>query len=119
MKFHNVWTIVYAIAICTLGFNLLTEELKAQSSNTQAQDNFDLEIDDQARYLAALENRSASQWSFATKDRTENLENYQLTSPQSEIRFTQYQASEWNNTGDAGNYSVLLDVYEFTAETDD
>ena len=115
MKFQTVWTIIYLIAISTLGFNLLTEELNAQ--NTSTQDSFDLAIDDQARYLRNLESRSISQWSFATRDKTEDLENYTIDSSQSDIKITEQKVSEWGNTGEPANYSLVVDVYEFDAES--
>ena len=113
MKFQTVWTIIYLIAISTLGFNLLTEELNAQNTNTQS---VDIAIDDQARYLQNLKSRSISQWAFGTQDRTENLANYSLDSSQSDIKITEQKVSEWGNTGEPPNYSVVVDVYEFDAE---
>ena len=110
------WTIIYLIAISTLGFNLLTEELNAQTK-IPTQDNVSIPIDDQARYLRGLENRTANQWGFTPENKEQTLERYSLSTSEPEVKITEQIVPEWRNTGDDPNYSVLVDVYEFSEET--
>lgn len=118
MKIKTIWTVIYSIAIAALGFSLLAEKLNAQTTmKVTTQDSLDLAIDDQARYLQDLESRSASQWSFSTDNTAETLENYELSTSRSDVRLTEQKPPEWRNTGHAPNYSVLVDVYDFTEET--
>lgn len=110
------WTIIYLIAVSTLGFNLLTEELNAQTK-ISTQDNLSIPIDDQARYLRDLESRTAAQWSFTPENKEQTLEHYSLSISEPEIKITEQIVPEWRNTGDDPNYSVLVDVYDFTEKT--
>lgn len=117
MQFQAVWTIVYLIAVSTLGFSLLTETLKAQNT-ISTQKPLEIPIDDQARYLRGLETRSASQWSFPSPNEQAALaDTYQLSLSESEVKITEQKIPEWRNTGDDPNYSVLLDVERFIEET--
>jgi hypothetical protein len=119
MQFQTVWTIVYLIAVSTLGFNLLTETLNAQTkiSTQNTQDPIEIPIEDQARYLRGLETPSASQWSFPTNNQADISDAYQLSLSEPEIEITERKVPEWRNTGDDPNYSVLLDVNRFIEET--
>jgi hypothetical protein len=123
MQIQTVSTIVYAIAVSILGFSLLTDTLNAQTkllAESLTQNTFreteQLPLDDQARYLQGLETPSASQWNFTSNDRA-ITDIYQLSNSQPEITITEQKAPEWGNTGDDANYSVLVDVYQFTEET--
>lgn len=115
-QFQVVSTVIYLTAMSTLGFSLLIEELNAQTQ-VPIQERLDIPIDDQARYLGGLESRSASQWGFVSDNRAEIAESYQLQVSDSEVKITEQKPPEWRNTGDDPNYSVLVDIYEFTEET--
>ena len=120
MQFQTLWMSIYLVAVSILGFNLLTEELNAQTQ-TSNQNNRDIPqntpIDDRARYLRGLEGRSASQWSFTGENPANVYEMKGLQLSDSDIKITEQKPPEWRNSGDDPNYSVLVDVYEFTEET--
>ncbi len=80
-----------------------------------AQEDFALPIDDQARHLQNLENRSAEQWNFSSSN-PPNLESYNFRASSQDIRLVEQKPNEWDNTGDSRNSSVLVDVYDFTPE---
>ena len=80
-----------------------------------AQEDFDFPIDDQARHLQNLENRSADQWEFSDSN-PRNLESYSFTESSQEFRIVGGKPHEWGNTGDSPNSSVLIDVYDFTPD---
>lgn len=122
MQFQTVSTIVYAIAVSILGLSLLTDTLKAQTkiftqNTVQVQNSVEIPLNDQARYLRGLENRSANQWTFTSNNQATIADFYQLTNSEPEIEITEQKAPEWRNTGDDANYSVLVNVYQFTEKT--
>jgi hypothetical protein len=119
MQFQTVWTIVYLIAVSSLGFSLLTETLNAQTkiSPQNSLNNREIPLNDQARYLRGLETPSASQWSFTTNNQAEVSDAYQLSLSKPEIEIREQKVPEWRNTGDDPNYSVLVDVNRFIEET--
>lgn len=76
----------------------------------------DIPIDDQARYLRGLKTRNSLEWNFnATNNRTTDS-SYKLSISDPNIRIVEQDIQEWRNTGDDADYSVLVDVYEFTEE---
>jgi hypothetical protein len=116
MQFQTVWTIVYLIAVSSLGFSLLTETLNAQTK-ISPQNTLEIPLNDQARYLRGLETPSASQWSFTTNDRSRVSDAYQLSLSKPEVEIKEQKIPEWRNTGDDPNYSVLVDFDRFMENT--
>lgn len=121
MQFQTLWTAVYLVTVSILGFNLLTEELNAQTKTSTQNSRVisqNIPIDDQARYLRGLESRSASQWNFTGENPAALYQMNGLQLSDSDIKIIEQKPPEWRNSGDDPNYSVLVDVYEFTDETD-
>lgn len=118
MQFQAVWTIVYLIAVSTLGLSLLTEtEMLNAQTRISTQDPLEIPIDDQARYLRGLETRSANQWSFSVDNKAAMADTYQFSLREPEIKITEQKIPEWRNTGDDPNYSVLVDIEQIIEET--
>ena len=114
-------SIIKAIAGTLIISSLL--ELSLFANTTQAQTTTvvnnqvnEIPIDDQARYLRGLENRSSSDWNFAVGggELTEN--SYQLSLSQPDVRIIEQNQPEWRNTGKDATYSILVDVYNFSLE---
>ena len=115
MEFQTIWTIIYVVAISSLGFSLLTEEINAQAQITP-KNSLDVPIEDGAIYLRDLETRSASQWSFTRSNRQETSQDYEIHLFDPEIALREHNIPEWGNTGDSHNSSVLVDIYTFTED---
>lgn len=112
MQLQAAWTIVYLVAVSTLGFSLITETINAQT-RIDTKDPIEIPLDDQARYLRGLETRSANQWLFPTDNQAAMADTYQISQGNPEITIKEQKIPEWRNTGDDPNYSVLLDIEQF------
>ena len=116
MKLQTIWTIIYLLTINSLGYSLLVEELNAQTKKAERNEP-NISVDNGAMYLENLKNPSTSGWNFSTNNQTENARDYQLSIAESEVILTEQKPPEWRNTGDDPNYSVLVDIYDFSEET--
>ena len=116
MQRQTTWMIIYALAITTISFGFLTISSQAQVPSID-RNTSQVPLNDGARYLRNLENPSASQWSFATENQ-QKVRDYELAVSEPEIKITEQKPPEWSNTGDDPNYSILVDVYDFTEPTE-
>lgn len=96
-------------ALSMVGLAILTPTNSAKADNQPT-----VPLDDGARYLRGLESKQPADWNFASENQTEA--DYQLLFDETDIRFVEQQKPEWSNTGERANYSVLVDIYDFSEE---
>ncbi|HHP7230023.1 MAG TPA: hypothetical protein ACFCUY_04090 [Xenococcaceae cyanobacterium] len=105
---------------CMIIFSLITGlisfDLVNGQTNIENERPSNIPIDDQARYLRGLETRDSGQWNFATSEAIFTDVTYQLSISDPDVHIVEQDIPEWRNTGEAADYSVLVDVYEFTEE---
>ena len=99
------------IALSVLGLNTLI-----QQNQTLARDEPTVPIDDGARHLSGLEFKDFTHWDFAIQEGNQQQTDYQMRVYEPGGRIGGRQDYEWSNTGEQPNYSVLIDVYDFTEE---
>lgn len=103
------------LALSAFSGLIAVDLVEAQTNRTNHQLS-DIPIDDQARYLRGLKTRNSVQWDFNTTQNRSANSNYQLSISEPDIRIVEQDIQEWRNTGEDADYSVLVDVYEFTDE---
>jgi len=99
-----------------LELNLLIKSTQAQTDLLVNNQINEIPIDDQARYLRGLENRSSSDWNFSVGGGELIDNNYQLSISQPDVRILEQNQPEWRNTGKDATYSILVDVYNFSLQ---
>ena len=66
--------------------------------------------------IRGLERKNSADWNFAIEEENRRQADYQLRIYEPDVRLVEQKESEWRNTGEQPNYSVLVDVYDFTEE---
>ena len=101
----------FIIALSVLGLNTLIQQNQAL-----ARDEPTVPLDDGARHLSGLESKDSTHWDFAIEEGNQQQTNYQMRVYEPDVRLVERKEQEWSNTGEQPNYSVLVDVYDFTEE---
>lgn len=99
-------------ALSILGLNTITQTTSALADNRPT-----APIDDGARYLRGLESKQSADWNFASEENRFQVD-YQLRLYEPDVRLVEQQEQEWSNRGEQSNFSVLVDVYDFSEETE-
>ena len=99
-----------------IAFSVMGLSVFAQKSPSLANNEPTAPIDDGARHLRGLETKNSADWNFALEEDDRQQTDYQLRIYEPEVRIVEQRESEWRNTGEQPNYSVLVDVYDFTEE---
>ncbi|MDJ0687258.1 MAG: hypothetical protein QNJ41_01995 [Xenococcaceae cyanobacterium MO_188.B32] len=99
-----------------IAFSVLGLSTFAKESPTLANNEPTAPIDDGARHLRGLETKNSADWNFAIEEENQQQTDYQLRIYEPEVRIVEQKEPEWRNTGEQPNYSVLVDVYDFTEE---
>lgn len=95
-------------ALSILGLTIVTQTTSALADNQPT-----APIDDGARHLTGLDSKQSADWNFASEE-NQTQGDYQLRIYESDVRLIEQQNREWGNTGEQPNYSVLVDVYDFS-----
>ena len=105
-------TIISLIAVLSLVVlnNLVT------MNRTLANSEPTVPINDGARHLRGLETDNSHDWDFVSQENNPKTSNYQLRIYKPEVRLVERKEPEWSNTGEQPNYSVLLEVYDFSED---
>ena len=113
MEMNNQSKIVAGliIALGILGFNSLIQQNQALAREEPT-----VPLDDGARHLSGLESKDSTHWDFAIEEGNQQQTNYQMRFYEADVRIVERKGQEWSNTGEQPNYSVLIDVFDFTEE---
>ena len=101
----------FIIAFCILGIGTLAQKPPALAGQEPT-----APIDDGARHLRGLERKNSADWNFGLEAENQRQTDYQLRIYEPDVRLIEQKEPEWRNTGEQPNYSVLVDVYDFTEE---
>ncbi|MGF1541888.1 MAG: hypothetical protein ACFCU5_15810 [Pleurocapsa sp.] len=103
----------YLIAISLISFNTFANHTSAQES-VDSLDRPNVPLNDQVKFIGELESRSSDRWNFAIGEGTLSENSYQLQMSKPNIRLIEQKPPQWNHTGEARNYSLLVTIYEDT-----
>ena len=101
----------FMIAFSVLGLSTFVKKYPTLANNEPT-----APINDGARHLRGLETKNSADWNFAIEEENRQQTDYQLRIYEPEVRIVEQKEPEWRNTGEQPNYSVLVDVYDFTEE---
>ena len=111
MENHSKTIVGFMIAFCMLGTGILTQKAPALADQEPT-----APIDNGARHLRGLERKNSADWNFGLEAENQGQTDYQLRIYEPDVRLIEQKEPEWRNTGEQPNYSVLVDVYDFTEE---
>ena len=97
-------------------YGLISVDMVKAQTNRSNNPSPNISIDDGARYLRGLKIEDSFEWDFTTGENREVSNNYYLSISDPDIRIVEQNIPEWRNTGEDANYSVLVDVFEFTED---
>lgn len=101
------------IVLSAIGFNMFANNLSAQES-INSLDRPNVPLDDQVKFIGELESRSSDRWNFAIGVGTLRENTYQLQMSEPNIRLIEQNLTEWDHTGEATKYLILVTIYEDT-----